>query len=488
MKKKASIIKFSLVAVFVFIGLFFSFVTTSWPGFTTLNSFASTIKLGLDLKGGVYAVYEIAETEDTENLSSRLDGTRTRLQELLQSKGYTEATVVVEGTTRLRVEVPDVDDPSDIFTLIGKPASIEFVDHNDVIILTGENVTSAKAGYYSSSADYAVYLDLDSAGTSAFADATSSENTGQAISIYTEVDGERTLISSPTINDQIVTGSAVITGMGSLETAQALADQITAGMFEVKLSLLESSTVSATLGDDALTRSLIAGIIGIILIMVFMCLIYRGYGILSSLALLIYSVLMITLLALLPWIQLTLPGIAGILLSIGMAVDGNVIIFERIKAEYRNGKSVRASAYAGRRKALSAILDGNITTVIASIVLLIFGTGSVQSFALTLLVGIVLALFINLVVIRFFIDWILNITHDNPAFFNLKRGKDFVEGTEDDTYGKISKKEQNVVIDFDADGVVVQDIQGEQPAEYNVANEENFENDLTGGEFANENA
>lgn len=410
-KKKSSIIKFSLVGFFLIIGLLLSFVTITFPNYVTFESFASNIKLGLDLQGGVYAVYEISDSDamETEDLASSMSATRTRLEELLYSKGYTEATVVLEGTTRLRVEVPDVDDPEDIFILIGQPCTLEFIDASGVTILTGENVESATSGYDSSSAGYAVYLELDSVGAAAFSEATSSSHTGETISIVTTVNGESTTISSPTINDQITNGSAIITGMEDSQAASDLADQITAGQFEVELSLLECSTITATLGEDALFRGILACIIGIAIVMIFMCVIYRGLGIIASFALIIYVTLMIIFLALLPWVQLSLPGIAGILLSVGMAVDGNVIIFERIKGEYRSGKSIMASAYAGRRKALSAIVDSNITTIIAAVVLIVFGTSTVQSFAITLLLGIILALFSNLVLLRFFVNWALGI-------------------------------------------------------------------------------
>lgn len=440
MKKKSSIIKLSIIGVILIIGLVFSFVPMNF-GMTRFKSFAQTIKLGLDLKGGVYAVYEMNESESTSDISSRMEGTRTRLENLLVQKGYTEATVVREGDIRLRVEVPDVDDPAQIFDIIGKPAELKFVLEGNTVF-TGRNVVSAKPGYDSESASYVVQLSLDSEGAAAFREATKEENRGKSIEIITTVDGEDSRISAPTINDQIVNGRAIITNMESQEAAQNLADQITSGQFEVKLSLLESSTISPTLGGQALKYGLIAGIVGLVLVMAFMCVIYRMFGGIASVSLLLYTVLMLFLLAVVPGVQLTLPGIAGILLSIGMAVDANVIIYERIKEEYRNGKSILASYYAGFKKAFWSIFDSNITTIIAGIVLYVFGSGSIKGFAVTLLIGIVLSMFMALVVTRGIIKWVLHINSTNPTLYNLKRGKGYENVSADETDSAIEERER----------------------------------------------
>ena len=421
MKKRSSIMRFSIVGFFLIIGVILCFCTMSF-GNTNLKSFATTIKLGLDLKGGVFAVYEAETGGSTEELSQRMDGTQLRLQNLLVSKGYSEATVVRQGSNRLRVEVPDVDDPGKIFDLIGKPAELKFVDENNHEVLTGNNVTLARAGYDAESGGYAVYLNLDAEGSRKFAEATATENHGKTISIITKVGDEEQTISSPTINSTITNGRAVIIGMGTAENAQALADQIASGQFEVRLKLLDSDSVPPTLGADALKFGLIAGIIAVLIVMAFMCVFYRMYGALASFALLAYIVLMLFFLAALPWVQLTLPGIAGILLSIGMAVDGNVIMFERIKNDYRNGKSIKAASYSGMKQGFWPIFDGNLTTIIAAVVLLIFGTGPIQSFAITLLVGVVLAMFTNLVIMNFFVKWMLGINMTSEKLYGLRRG------------------------------------------------------------------
>ncbi|MCI8412658.1 MAG: protein translocase subunit SecD [Clostridia bacterium] len=434
MKKKSSIIKISIIGVITIIGLILSFCTFH-IGLTTFKSFSSAIKLGLDLKGGVYAVYEMDSAEDTTNLSSRMAGTRTRLENLLTKKGYTEATVVREGTTRLRVEVPDVDDPGNIFDIIGKPAELKFVlnkaDGTTEEVLTGKNVLSAEATYDAQNNNgYVVMLSLDNAGTEAFSKATS-ENIGQTMSIISTVDGDETVISSPKIEVAITNGQAIINGMEDLTAAQNLADQITSGQFEVKLSLLESSTVSPTLGEKALLYGVIAGIVGLVLVMAFLIWRYRMLGVVASMALLLYAALMLLFLAILPWVQLTLPGIAGIILSIGMAVDANVIIYERIKDEYRNGKSMLAASHAGFKKATKAIIDSNVTTIIAGVVLWIFGTGSIRGFALTLLVGILLSLFSAMFITRKLVKYFMTLLPESPKAFSLVRGKDYEQKAEE---------------------------------------------------------
>ncbi|MCL2062117.1 MAG: protein translocase subunit SecD [Firmicutes bacterium] len=431
MKKKSSIVKFSILGAILLIGLILSFVRIPL-GMNTFKGFAGTIKLGLDLRGGVYAVYE-AEPNDggrTQTVTSeQMNGTRLMLQNMLMSKGYSEATVVRQGNNRLRVEIPDIDDPSEILRLIGEPATLEFVAENGDIVITGTHVTRAQAGFDSESGGYVVHLSLNSEGTRRFADATAPDKHGQSIEIRATVGGQTSTISAPSINTTISNGRAIITGMRDQAAAQELADQITAGQFSVKLNRIDTAVMPPTLGARALTLGLIAGIIALILLMVFMCVFYRSFGVLSALTLLLYAVLMLFFLAALPWVQLTLPGIAGILLSLGMMVDGNIIMFERIKDEYRNGKSIKASAYAGIKKSFGAIFDADTTTVIAAVVLLIFGSsfgmGAIQSFALTLLVGVVLAMFVNLVLIGRFVKWVLPLNSTNAKMFGLKRGKGF---------------------------------------------------------------
>lgn len=404
MKRKSSIIKLALIGVVLAIGIVLSVCSFKIPGsYYNYNSFASSIKLGLDLKGGVYAVYD-AESAGVDNFDSKLSGTQKRLQSLLVSKGYTEAVVTIEDTTRLRVEVPDVDNPSAIFELIGKPAELEFVlDDTDEVVITGDHVKSATGYYDTSQGAPVVSLELTDVGGDRFGDVTAS-NVGKTMSIYIVTDGVRDSepISTATINEAITGGRAQITMSSSSDTQAAvdLASQIMSGTFDVKLSLKESSTISPTLGERALSLGIIAGCIGLAIVVAFLIWRYRLFGVVATIALMIYTVLMLFFLAVLPWVQLTLPGIAGIILSLGMAVDGNVVIYERIKDECKNGKSLLAATHAGFKKATVAIFDSNITTIIAAIVLIIFGTGSISGFGVTLLIGIILSMFTSLLVTR----------------------------------------------------------------------------------------
>lgn len=431
MKKKSSIIKLTLIGVALAIGIVLSVFSFKLPfGFYNYKSFASSIKLGLDLKGGIYAVYD-TNSDGVDNFQSKLEGTQSRLQDLLVDKGYSEAVVTIEDNTRLRVEVPDVDDPKAIFTLIGKPAQLLFYlgdDNSSEPFMSGKNVVSAEGYYDSQQAKPVVSLVLDDEGRKAFGKVTT-DNVGKNITIYSVTEGEDpSIVSQAKINEGITTGRAQITMSGSDATAaKELATQIMSGTFDVELTLLSSDVISPTLGEQALKLGIIAGAIGLFLVVAFLIWRYRLFGVVAAIALAIYTVLMLFFLAVFPWVQLTLPGIAGIILSLGMAVDGNVIIYERIRDEYAAGKSILASLNAGFKKAMVAIFDSNITTVIAAIVLIIFGTGTISGFGVTLLIGILLSMFTSLLVTRGLCKYFTAINSTNAKAYGLKRGKDYVE-------------------------------------------------------------
>lgn len=443
MKKKSAIIKFIIVGAITLIGILMTFLQFPITGKYDYNGFIYSIDLGLDLQGGVYAVYEAAASEGTPS-DSRMNGTVSQLTQLLTSKGYTEATVVREGTKRIRVEVPDVDDPEEIFSIIGDPAEIAFILESGDTVLTGDHIVDATAQYQSSDGKYVVALSLNSEGASRFADATSN-NQGKTIRIDVTRGGTTQTVSTASINEAITGGQAVISGDFTYDTASELADQIMSGTFSVTLELKECSVVSATLGSNALLSGLIGGAVAFLIIMIFMCVFYRLFGVVAAASMIIYMVMMFMLLGLLPWVQLTLPGIAGIILSLGMMIDGNIIIYERIKDEFRQGKSILAAYYAGFKKATAAIVDGNITTIIAAVMLLIFGTGSIQGFGLTLLIGLVLSIFSSLVVTRFLLKWTLAIAGtSNRELYNLKRKEGFDESDEEQYVAKQKEKKQEV--------------------------------------------
>jgi SecD/SecF fusion protein len=352
------------------------------------------IKLGLDLAGGVSITYQTVKNNPS---SEEMSDTIYKLQRRVENYS-TEASVYQEGDNRINIEIPGVTDANGILEELGKPGSLEFQLSDGTTVLNGTDVADARAvtgnDQTTGAREYTVQLTLTSEGSEKFATATS-EHIGESLPIV--YDGET--ISSPTVESAITGGTASITGMADYEEAEALASQIRIGSLSLELEELHSKVVGAQLGTEALSSSLKAAIIGIILIILFMIVMYRIPGLAASIALILYCALMVMTL----WIfdiTLTLPGIAGIILSIGMAVDANVIIFARIREEIAAGRSVEGAMKEGYKKALSAILDGNITTLIAAVVLGIRGSGSVKGFAYTLGIGIILSMFTALVTTR----------------------------------------------------------------------------------------
>ena len=374
-------------------------------GFTTLVGFGSrntgameNIKLGLDLAGGVSITYKVTDKNPT---SEEMRDTVYKLQKRVD--GYsTEATVYQEGDDRISIEIPGVNDANAILTELGKPGSLEFQTEDGETVLSGSDIKTAEAktgqNQDTGAAEYMVELQLNEEGKEKFAKATE-ENIGKQIAII--YDGET--ISSPNVDEKIPDGMAYINGMSSFEEAEELASTIRIGGLKLELEELNSQVVGAQLGEEAISTSLKAGVIGLIIVFIFMCVVYLLPGLASSIALLIYTGIVLVLLNAFD-ITLTLPGIAGIILSIGMAVDANVIIFARVREEITDEKSVKSALRLGFQKALSAIVDGNVTTLIAAVVLWLKGTGSVKGFAQTLALGIVVSMFTALVITRMIIN------------------------------------------------------------------------------------
>lgn len=385
-------------------------------GALEIKPLVEAISQGLDLRGGVSAVYE-AQDEGQSDFASLLSGTMAVLRNRLTNQGFTEATVTQQGTNRIRIEIPDVDDPNEILNIIGQPAHLEFKTADGETIMDGSAVVSAEMGYLDGQP--VVQFTLNDEGATAFATATA-ENVGSTISI--ELDGE--VISAPKVNQAITGGQGYIEGNFTAESAQQLAMLIQSGALPLDIEQIEVRTISATLGEDALSTSMTAAVIGVLLVIVFMLVIYRLPGVMASLALLIYILIDLFLLAVIPGVQLTLPGIAGIVLSIGMAVDANVIIFERMKEEMRAGKTVRASVESGFKRAFSAILDSNITTIIAGLVLMIFGAGTIKGFAITLTIGVVCSMFTAVVVTRFLLRQMVGLNFTNHRLYGVRDAKE----------------------------------------------------------------
>lgn len=350
-----------------------------------LKPWGEAISLGLDLRGGVYTVYQ-AEDDGSDEFSSKMDSTVNILTSRLTRQGFTEATVTRQGTDRIRVEIPNVSDPNEILTIIGSPAQLDFVDEAGNVLMDGSMVENAAAAQ-DENGSYCVSFKLNSEGSKLFAEATAA-NLGKTISI--QLDGE--VVSAPTVETVIAGGQGQITGSFSAEEAKTLANLILSGALPLNLTQLEVSAISATLGVEALDRAVLAGAIGVALVMLFMLFRYRLCGLVADIALTIY-VLIVVLLLVLTGAQLTLPGVAGIILGIGMAVDANVVIFERIREETDAGRPLASAIKKGFANALSAIVDANITTIIAAIVLYMFGTGTIRGFALTLGIGVAASMF-----------------------------------------------------------------------------------------------
>ncbi len=376
-----------------------------------LKPVGKAISLGLDLRGGIYAVYQGDTT--AEDFDTQMDATVTIMINRLTAEGYTEATVTRQGADRIRIEIPDVQDPNEILTIVGTPAHLTFVDPNGEIILEGDDVKEAAPAYDSQNGNAPIIaFQLNAEGAKAFAEATA-KFVGQVISIKLD----ETTLTAPVVQSAITEGSGIINGFADIQTAATIANLIMSGALPLNITLIESSAVSATLGVDALSTSLTAGIIGIILIMLFMIVMYRIPGVVADLALCIYMLIVFYALALVPGVQLTLPGIAGILLGIGMAVDGNVIIFERFREEFKAGRSIDAAAQRGYKNALSSIIDSNVTTIIAAIVLVRFGTGSVKGFAITLLIGVIVSMISSILITRFLLNRATKLGIDNKALW-----------------------------------------------------------------------
>lgn len=415
---------------------------------------ASSIPLGLDLAGGVSITYQVVGDEKPD--AADMSDTIYKLQQRVYTYS-TEAQVYQEGDDRINIEIPGVTDANAILEELGKPGSLYFIKQTDSegndnysqsygtdeltgemtyeyvlnktideivaegsVVLTGTDVADAQAGYRTDQMqnnEYVVQLEMTEEGTTKFAQATEAAyNAGESIAIY--YDGK--IVSAPSVNSAITGGTAEISGMGSYEKAEQLASTIRIGGLKLELEELHSKVVGAQLGSEAIETSLKAGAIGLVIVIVFMIAVYFIPGLAASLALLLYVAMIVVLLYGFD-ITLTLPGVAGIILSIGMAVDANVIIFARIREELATGKTVGSAMKIGFDKALSAIIDGNVTTLIAAAVLAVIGSGSVKGFAYTLALGIVLSLFTSLVITRWLLNAFYNLGCKNPKLYGVAK-------------------------------------------------------------------
>ncbi len=388
---------------------------------TNAENWPDSIALGLDLRGGVYVEYQATRPADTDDqvFANLIENTMNVIRTRLTDQNYPEATVTQLGADGIRVEIPDVTDPNAVLDLIGTPAELEFKSPEGEVFMTGKHVKTAFPTVQNDgktiSNDYVVAFELNEEGKKLFADMTT-KSIGKEIAIF--LDGKE--IMSPTVNSAITGGSGIIEGGFDAEGARAFAIQIQSGALPLTLTQQKVDTISATLGVDALQTSIMAAGIGILLVMLIMINRYRMSGVVASWALVLYIVILFFFIAILPGIQLTLPGIAGVVLGIGMAVDANVVIFERFTEELKKGRPAKVAARAGFKNAISAILDANVTTFIAALVLMMFGTGSVRGFANTLALSVVISLLSAVVVTRVLLLNTIDL-FEKPSLFTSKK-------------------------------------------------------------------
>ena len=384
------------------------------------------IRLGLDLVGGSRIVYEaeIPDGYNQANLADDMNSVQKVIRQRLTDKGFTEATVTLTGENRVTVEIPQITNPEEAVQTLGTTAKLSFVDVDGKEWLTGSDIKKASYGYGRPTGNevtdvHYVQVQFTSEGQKKFAEATGN--------IAARTDGTNIMaivmddqvISSPSVSSEIDNDSCVISGSFTRDSAAELADLINAGQIPFSLKQVELRSVGPQLGADAMRTSLIAGLIGIALVMLFMLIVYRIPGLVASIALCFYMVIEALIFSLVR-VNLSLPGIAGIILSIGMAVDANVIIFERVKEELKNGKTVKSAIDSGFKRAFTAILDSNITTLIACAVLFFLGTGTIVGFATTLGIGVIVSMFTALTVTHFLLNRMVDFRIRNPKAYGLR--------------------------------------------------------------------
>lgn len=447
---KKNLVVFLLIFVLVCSAGFVAFNGANIGG-KEIQPIGKQVKLGLDLKGGVFVVLEAQTDLKGEELQSKMTEAKSVIDQRVNGMGLTEPNIVLEGEKRIRVELPGVADVNEAIDMIGKTAELRFayldkslpneatawteeqlkayVLENGVTAVSGKNVKKSEAVYQKDQVTGAstpvVSLEFDSEGAKLFEDATallSSKSDRLERTLFIILDKD--VISMPAVKQGMVitNGQAVIEGGFTVETASQLATLIQAGALPIELKEVQSSVIGPTLGLESLDKSLFAGMLGLAVIFIFMLVYYRLPGFIADIGLAIYILLFFT--ALIGFnATLTLPGIAGIILSIGMAVDANVVIFERIKDELRSGKSIRSSIESGFQRATITVLDANITTLIAGIVLYIFGSGPIKGFAITLMLGLVVSMITAIFISKFLLKLLVNSSKkiaNNPKLFGVK--------------------------------------------------------------------
>ena len=392
-----------VIAVAVIIGVFFAFV----------QPLASSIRQGLDLQGGTHVVLEAVDTEQAQVNDDAMNRVVAIMEKRVNSLGLTEPIIQREGERRVIIELPGIKDPDAAIRTIGKTAMLEFRDEDGNTALTGTDLKDAQASTNPQTGQNVVNLEFSDEGAQKFADLTM-RNVGRTIAIL--LDGE--VLTAPNVREPILGGRAEITGQKTLEEAQNLAVVLRSGALPVKVEIIETRTVGPTLGQDSKDKSEFAFAVGLGAVVLFMILFYHLSGFIADVALMAYTILLLGILYLMD-ATLTLPGVAGIILSIGMAVDANVLIFEHFKEEYQvQHKSLRLAMDAGFKRAFTTIFDSNVTTLIAAGVLFFLGTGTIRGFAITLGVGTILSMFTAITLTQYLLKLMINAKiSENPAMY-----------------------------------------------------------------------
>lgn len=439
---KKSIITYAAVVVLIAL-LIVTAVSGLDLGFVEIPSLEDGVTLGLDLVGGSEITYEAVIPSGTasSDVEDGMSAAITMLRQRLDSLGYSEATVTKQGDTRIVVDIPAVTNPDEAAAQIGTTAIVEFrtadydAEAGTGMVLTGDAIQSARAEYGAindaGTQQWHVVMEFNSEGQKKFAEITKyAANMPTDDERYVAIYLDDTMISQPGVGTEyastgINSDSAIITLGNSTDSEYAtyLADIIAAGKLPFTLENVKMESVGASLGEKSLSTSMTAGAIGIILVILFMIVFYRLPGLMAGLALTLYTALFMVVISV-ARLNLSLPGIAGIILTIGMAVDANVVIFERIREEIKKGKTIRAAIDAGYKNAMSAIIDSNVTTIIASVVLWKLGTGTTVGFAKTLFIGVILSMLIMLVISRFLMKGLVGVKALNPALYGVKVKKE----------------------------------------------------------------
>lgn len=362
---------------------------------------ATSIKQGLDLQGGTHVVLEAVDTPEAKVDEDAVQRVVKIIEKRVNEIGLTEPIIQRQGERRIIVELPGIKEPEKAIEMLGKTALLEFQDESGTTVMTGKDLKDAKAEI-GQNKNNVVALEFSEDGTKIFADLTT-KNVGKHISILLD----KKVLTNPVVNEPIPSGKAIITGNKTIEEAQNLAILLRSGSLPVKVDVMEMRTVGPTLGQDSKDKSKVAFAIGIGAITVFMLVFYRLSGFVATVALVIYVMMLLFGLKMLN-ATLTLPGIAGVILSIGMAVDANVLIFERFKEEYHAGKTLRAAMDAGFSRAFATILDSHLTSLISAIVLFFLGAAPIKGFAITLGLGIVLSLFTAITITKLLLRMLMH--------------------------------------------------------------------------------